>query len=134
MFSRRFQYATTALTRLAEQYVTTMPYLSAEEIARERNLRKPYLSKILSELVHAGFIVAQRGPGGGFALACDPDAITLRDIWEVCDHADLSATCPFTGRHCGATDPCAAHEHMANLQDLIQQMLSDTTLAQLATD
>lgn len=44
-----------------------------------------YLEAILSKLLAAGLIRSYRGPGGGYTLAKNPDAISIKDIVNATD-------------------------------------------------
>src|SRR5690606_19478672 len=51
-----------------------------DEIAREFGISRNHLAKVVQELSLSGYIVTQRGAGGGFRLARDASSITLGDV------------------------------------------------------
>lgn len=54
--------------------------LKAEQLARSTDISRGSLENIMLELKRAGLVVTHRGSGGGYALACDPQHISLADI------------------------------------------------------
>jgi Rrf2 family iron-sulfur cluster assembly transcriptional regulator len=54
--------------------------VQAREVAERQAIPLRYLEQILQELRRAGFVEAKRGPGGGYALARPPEAVSLRDV------------------------------------------------------
>ena len=72
-------YAIRALLTLA----ASEDSISAEHLAEEQGLPAKFLGAILSDLRRGGMVTSQRGPEGGFKLACDPDQIMIADILRV---------------------------------------------------
>jgi Rrf2 family protein len=73
------EYAIRALLTLAANDES----LSAEHLAQEQELPAKFLGAILSDLRRGGLVSSQRGPEGGFKLACDPDTIMIADILRI---------------------------------------------------
>ncbi len=63
-----------------------------EQLAEIEAVPANYLVQILSELRNGGLIVSRRGKQGGYALARDPDKITLLDIVRVIEGDLLEIT------------------------------------------
>ncbi|MCA9284404.1 MAG: Rrf2 family transcriptional regulator [Phycisphaerales bacterium] len=116
------------MSRLAEVYDGGGTLLSAVEIAQNRRLQKPFVSKLLSTLSQAGLVKGMRGPGGGFTLAREPNEIRLCDIVRVFEQEDPSDACPFGGGTCGAGEPCAIHHKLVAVREAIDDLLTNTTL------
>ena len=127
MYGKATENAIAAMSRLAEVYDDGETLLSAAEIAENRNLQKPFVSKLLSTLSQAGLVTGQRGPGGGFCLAYHPSDITLHEVWSLFEREDYSDKCPFGGGYCGVGDPCALHEKLVTLKDQMDKTLRETT-------
>ncbi len=51
-------------------------------ISDRQEVPNRYLEQIFRRLRQAGIVTSKRGPGGGYTLARDPAAITLREIVE----------------------------------------------------
>lgn len=127
MYGKATENAIAAMSRLAEVYDEGQTLLSASEIAENRELQKPFVSKLLSTLSQAGLVTGQRGPGGGFCLAFHPSEITLHEVWSLFEREDFSDKCPFGGGYCGSGDPCALHDKLVALKVLMDQTLRETT-------
>ena len=97
MYGKSTENAIAAMSRLAEVWDGGVTKLSASDIAENRGLQKPFVSKILSVLAQAGLVSGTRGPGGGFKLARDPKTITLMDVYSVFERENISNVCPFGG-------------------------------------
>ena len=52
----------------------------AAEIARQRGVPEPFLSRLLSGLARSGVVVTTRGPNGGARLARPPEQVPLVDL------------------------------------------------------
>ncbi len=49
-------------------------------IGQRQGIPARYLEQIFQRLRRAGLVVSKRGPGGGYALARPPEAISLADV------------------------------------------------------
>ena len=76
--STRMRYGTRALFHLTLNYGEG--YVSLGQIAAAEELPEKYLEAVLTSLRMAGYVHAQRGPQGGYALSRPPEEITLRDV------------------------------------------------------
>ncbi len=90
-FSKPGQYALRSMIYLATS--SQGRAVTIEEIARETNLPKHFLSKVFQDLVHSNLVVSQKGPNGGVALTRRPKEISLREIIE-------AAVGPLNGEDC----------------------------------
>ena len=57
--------------------------VTSTEIAQRNNVSKHHLSKVLQQLVRAGYLRTTRGVGGGHQMAQDPKNVTLMHVVEV---------------------------------------------------
>ncbi len=73
------EYALRALLTLA----ASDHAVSAEHLAEQQGLPAKFLGAILSELRRSGLVTSQRGPDGGFRIACDPEIIMIADILRI---------------------------------------------------
>ena len=78
--SRKTDYAVRSLAYLASQPDRR---ILIAEVAQAMAIPRPFLSKIMKELVAAELVTSQTGPGGGYRLSRTPGAISFRDIVEV---------------------------------------------------
>lgn len=111
--------------------------LSLGELATAEGLPEPFAAKVMTRLRRAGLVEAVRGRRGGYRLAKPPAAITVASV--------LRATGPqlfersfCTRRHgrrgaaCARIADCAVRPVWRHVNDLLDDFLSRTTLADLA--
>lgn len=56
--------------------------VTAEELAVREDLPRPWVARLLGHLTRCGIVRSHRGPGGGYALAREPESIALWDVVE----------------------------------------------------
>ncbi|MGB0954294.1 MAG: RrF2 family transcriptional regulator [Planctomycetota bacterium] len=127
MYGKATECGIAALSRLAEVYDGGDTRLSAQEIAQERGLLKPFVGKVLTTLSQAGLVKGSRGPGGGFTLAKPPGEIKIFEVFKLFEREEDSDLCPFGGGVCGVGINCALHEKLAKVQDAVNHVLHETT-------
>jgi Rrf2 family transcriptional regulator, iron-sulfur cluster assembly transcription factor len=131
MVSQSSRYAIRALVLLADR--DGEGPLSAEEIARELEVPRNYLSKLLHILTARGLLSSRKGPGGGFALGAPPSRITLAQVVDTFEPADPegAARCLLSGGRCSDGHPCAAHDHWKEVAGAYLGFFRRTTLDDL---
>src|SRR3990167_2732498 len=67
---------------------------SADVLARATQVPRRYLHKVLQDLVKAGLVPSQSGPGGGYRLARKTDEITILDVVNAVDPIQRIHCCP----------------------------------------
>jgi len=55
---------------------------TSELIACNAATHPARVRRVMGCLRKAGFVEAREGSGGGYALSCDPDAVTLADVYR----------------------------------------------------
>ena len=128
-YGKTTQHAIAAMSRLAEVYVDG-DRLSSGDIAKARSLSQTLVAKLLSTLSQVGLVSGAPGPGGGYALARPPAEITLLDIASVFERANDRLVCPFGPNWCGNNDPCPLHDRLVEMNEMLEQFLKSTTLAE----
>jgi Rrf2 family nitric oxide-sensitive transcriptional repressor len=112
---------------------------STGEVAREFGISRHHLVKVVGDLANAGFVSTQRGAGGGFRLAREPQSITLGEIVRALEGRQALVECfRADGGACVLTPRCrlkgklaAAHE--AFLRELDRSTLADCAYRPLAS-
>lgn len=100
-------------------------------IAADTGIPLNYLSKILNQLRKAGFVLSQKGWGGGFLL---DDRASLQPIAEVLrlfeGRRDMGA-CVFELRACDAGNPCPLHNRWDRVRQEYDTMLNSLAVGDL---
>jgi len=102
---------------------------SADQLAIQTKVPRRYLHKVLQDLVRAGLVRSQSGPGGGYALARSPEKITILDV--------VNAVAPLERiRHCplgltSHTRLCPLHSELDRVYAATQAALSRVTIAEM---
>jgi Rrf2 family protein len=133
--------AVTLLSRKADYALLILSYLhqkpgTARAIADQFGLSRPFVANILKELCQNGFVASHRGVKGGYALARDPNTITLAELLEViedgfhltvCNHPNLEEE----HEDCSLSHVCTVKGQLAQVQHRLLEVLRGVTLAEL---
>lgn len=65
--------------------------MTSEVLARAMGTNPVVVRRVLAGLREQGMVRSERGHGGGWTLGRDPDAITLRDVYDALGGPDLLA-------------------------------------------
>lgn len=130
LVSQTAEYALRAVVYLAQH---TDGLCIAHDIADGTKVPLGYLQKILRMLVRAGLLTAQRGVGGGFALAKVPSAISVLDVLKAADaNVNRIERCPLGIK--GHTRLCALHRLLDEQIAHAERTFSSTSIADLLAD
>src|SRR5947209_19436827 len=80
--SAKADYAMRAALELA---AADDPPVKGERIAESQGIPLKFLENILIDLRHAGLVVSQRGPEGGYRLDRPPSEVTVADVIRAVD-------------------------------------------------
>lgn len=97
------------------------------EIAREQNIPKHFLSKILQMLVKHKLLISMKGPTGGFRLNRAPEEIKLIEVVEVIDGLDIFSQCGIGFKECDDEDPCPIHLDYKKIRDRVYELFNTQT-------
>ena len=126
--SRTSVYALRAMVHLARN--TNGTRVRARDLAVETSVPRPYLSKILARMVAAGVLTSEKGHGGGFALAREPDRIRFSEILSAVEPDLVEDECAFGWESCDEENPCPLHPAWSQLKEAISEWASRQTLAE----
>jgi Rrf2 family protein len=130
LYSKTCEHAIRALTYLATRPVGELCLV--DEIAESENVPRPFTAKILGDLVKAGILTSTRGRLGGYAMARDPESVSLLEIMSIVDGPDRIERCAVGLDPCDDHVPCALHDEFRPLREAIRAYLETTTLAVMA--
>ncbi|MDD4170915.1 MAG: Rrf2 family transcriptional regulator [Syntrophomonas sp.] len=106
--------------------------VEAQTIARNEVVPMRFLLKIMPSLIKAGIVRSQRGVGGGYALARDPQDITLLDVLEAIEGPICLNRCLDDG-YCSKQGPpdCRIHQSLNAIQNNLSREFSRYNFADL---
>ncbi len=102
-------------------------------IARRQAIPEHFLDQVLITLRRAGLVKSQRGPQGGHMLARPPAQISMYDVLVALEGAPSSLDCVPQSSACQLSPGCAMRDIWAQIDTFARDLLSATTLEQLAT-
>jgi DNA-binding IscR family transcriptional regulator len=111
--------------------------LTSEVLARSMDTHPVVIRRILAGLREAGYVKSEKGHGGGWTLACDLSAVTLRDIYEALGSPDLLAIGNRTeapGCLVEAAVNAQLNKSFRDAEAVLLTRLGEVTLAALSTD
>ena len=126
----KVDYGVRALVELALHYGEG-PVQTAE-IAYRQGIPEAYLDQLMTTLNKFGFVLSRRGPQGGHRLASDPVDIDLSMVMKTLDGSSSPLDCLTNPLDCVFSDSCAQQEVWKAVEEAIQNVLSDISLADLA--
>ncbi len=137
MLSNTCKYALRALIYLGK-YSKEDKMLGIKKISEDLDLSSPFLGKILQNLVKQKLLISTKGPNGGFALAKNPEDITLWDIVIKVDGEEYFTNCLIGLESCQAHDSskplCPIHHQYEKLRKEIARFYKETTLEIISQD
>ena len=122
-------YAAKALTHLAKSQDAS---ILVREIAEATDIPGAYLAKIVNTLSRKGFVVTQRGVGGGVGLARDPAGVTLFELCAALDDPIVETRCMLEQTECSDERACPAHSFWVAHRDEEVEFLRRTTIQDMA--
>ncbi len=116
------QYGLRVMVELARHHGQGPMPLS--QVAKNQQLPLPYLEQIVMLLRHAGLLSSARGAHGGYALARNPDQISVGDVVRALEGAILPIPCieEESGARCERKGICAA----SNAWEVVHARMVDT--------
>jgi Rrf2 family cysteine metabolism transcriptional repressor len=127
LISTRSRYGLKLMYELALRFGAQPVFL--KDIASAHSISEKYLSKLVIPLRGAGLVSSFRGAHGGYALAREPRAITVREIVQVLEGKLSTAVSP--RRRGDSADSHPADGVWSMLDKTVLQTLENVTLESL---
>jgi Rrf2 family protein len=127
---RRVDYGLRAIIYLSTQ--DPEKCCSIAEIAREQNVPRKFLEKIIQDLMRRGLIKSKRGSCGGYTLARLPDEISFYDVIEALEGPITVNACMDDELSCDQLPRCAMVGVWSEIQQKVTEVFTRTTLAKLS--
>lgn len=106
-------------------------YVGAAQVAKKLKAPPNYLSKLLQSLCKTDIVVSQKGMGGGFRLARDPEKISLYEVIEPLEQVSRWERCIMGRATCSDENPCVLHQEWAAISGRYLDLLENTTISDL---
>lgn len=106
--------------------------IESADIARRQYIPEQYLDQILMALRKEGLVKSVRGPKGGHMLARSPAEITMAQVMQALEGYVPPMECLPNPDFCKLSPGCALREVWQQIDAMTQQLLSATTIEQLA--
>jgi len=126
--SKLTDYATVILSFMArdKEHAHT-----ATEIAETTGIALPTVSKILKLLVKAKVLMSTRGAKGGYALARNPEKITVATVISALEGPIALTECSISHQGCEQALGCDIRGNWSLINQTIHNALESVTLADL---
>ena len=111
--------------------------VAAREMAEKEKLPADYVEQILLRLRRANLVESVRGAKGGYFLAREPAAITVRDIMTASEHQTFEMNCeshPVDAERCNPGSACTIRPVWQALQQRVDALLKSISIADLLKD
>ena len=128
------EYSLIIVLHLARRRMSGGGAVAARELSETERLPGDYVEQILLRLRRAGLVESIRGARGGYLLARDPDAISVRDVMTASEHQTFEMNCdhhPVNAERCAPGAACSIRPVWFALQQRIDDLLGGITLADL---
>ncbi len=128
------EYSLIISIHLAKRGAAGSGPVAAREIAEQERLPGDYVEQILLRLRRAGLVESVRGAKGGYYLAKEPSAITMRDIMTASEHQTFEMNCeshPVDVERCSTGSACSIRPVWQALQFRVDELLGSIALADL---
>jgi len=133
-FTAREQYGLRVMVELARHHGGGPVPLS--KIARTQGISQGYLEQVAAALRQAGLLSSWRGAAGGYALAREPQTITVGDVIRVLEGEIVPMTCVTDNQDCAVLcsheGQCATRDVWLTVRRQLEKTLDNTSLADLA--
>ena len=130
--TKRTEYGLIALTHLA---LRAGSVCSVREICDSYPIPRRLVAEVLKDLCHAQLVLSHRGSSGGYALARQPEAISVGDVVAALEgHPSLTSCASlglFTAQACDVEHVCPIRSPIETLRVELWRMLSRKTLRDL---
>lgn len=127
-------YALRMMCLLAEQAAKADMPLGAPAMAEAVAIPQGFAMKILRKLSLAGLVRSSRGMTGGYRIAVDPEALTVRAVIEVIDGPIEISKCLSESHQC-LNNPnkscCRFHHVFGSLNAMLTERLDRLTIAMM---
>ena len=132
-FSAQEEYGLRCLLQIGRQ--AEKGSLTIPEISSAEGLSAPYVAKLMRLLRQGGFVQSTRGQAGGYVLSRPPEQIVIGEVLALLGgrfyEPEFCERYPGNEEICTHTVDCSVRSLWSAVQDVIDRVLSKTTLQDL---
>jgi Rrf2 family transcriptional regulator, nitric oxide-sensitive transcriptional repressor len=126
MLAKTTEYGLRAVVCLAR---TPNQRQSADQLAKATRVPRRYLHKVLQDLVKAGLVCSQSGPGGGYALSVSAEVVSILDVVNAVGSIERIRRCPLgLASH---SDLCPLHRELDKAYAMMEASFRRLTVAEV---
>ncbi len=110
---------------------------TGRDIAGRERLPADYVEQILLRMRRAGIVSSTRGARGGYALAREPQMISVREVIQASELTTFDLHCvshPVDAERCADSESCSIRPVWMLLKQRIDEVLEGIKLSDLMTD
>ncbi|MCH7738650.1 MAG: Rrf2 family transcriptional regulator [Chloroflexi bacterium] len=130
LFPMKVDYGLRMLIDLAQQ-PEGRP-IPAADIAARQAIPEAFVVQLFNSLQRGGMVTSRRGPRGGHMLAIAPEDISVAEVVEVFDRSIAPMGCIHSPDDCTLSGACSQRELWSDVEQLLLEVLSKTSVADLA--
>jgi len=127
------------LTTYTDYTLRTLMYLARaapekvtiDDVAGAYGISRNHIMKIVHDLGRAGYVVTERGRGGGVRLACEPASVNVGAVARWAEGDGALVECFGSGNACCITSACVLRSALAEAREAFFTVLDGYTLAEL---
>ncbi len=105
--------------------------VSLADISDRQNISLSYLEQLFARLRRNGIVSSTRGPGGGYSLTREPEAVSMAEIILAVDESYEATNCSSEPSGCSGQQQCLTHDLWQELSQEIHQFLNSISLAEM---
>lgn len=127
LITRETDYALRALARLAREESS----VSVSKLAELEDIPSVFLRKIMQRLQKSGLVTSRQGALGGYRLVVGPKDISVKDVVEAVQGPVVVNACLAEDNDdiCARVDWCPFRQKLCQLQEMVNEQLSNAVLA-----
>lgn len=127
-FSKTTEYSLRILSFMA---IDETKLYNAEMLCSCLEIPYRYLRKLLTKLTKSGLLISHQGKHGGYKMSRSSEEMSLWDIVEATEGDQSQQQCLLGFNNCVFGTNCSLQKKWETVQNSINEMLKDTTLAEL---
>ena len=105
--------------------------VQVEEIAKQLDVPKHFLAKIMNRIVKEGILDSTKGPYGGFSINDRTLSSPVISVLKITDGMEQFNSCVLLLRKCNKDNPCSLHVLIEKNRDDLLKNFSRITVADL---